>query len=258
MSGPDGPCGLVLGASGPNSVGWTLAEALRAEGAAVAVTTRPGRVDSLTTAAAAAGFAGLWGVDAGQPPTLDACLDDLSRRWGRLDFLVHTWMHVPEGVLAKPLTAVTRGDFDAAMGPGVFGLIDAVARALPLLEASERARVLTFSSACRANMTPNYHVAGMAKAALSGAVLYLAQELGPKGIACNALSFSFLATGGAERVVGEQAAQATVAHLAKKAPLRGGTSMQAVARAGVWLACHVEGMTAEIVELDGGFSRRYF
>lgn len=255
---PPGRCGLVLGASGPNSVGWAIAEALVADGAEVAVTTRPQRTASLEAAGAAAGFAGVWGVDADDSATLESCLADLRDRWGRLDFLVHTWMHVPAGVLARPLTALQRSEFDAAMGAGVYGYIDAAARARTLLQAGDHPAVLALSSACRERMTPRYHIAGIAKAALSGAVLYLAQELGRDGIACNALSFSFLPTDGAERVVGADAAGATVTHLARKSPLKGGVTMPAVARAAVWLCSHAEGMTAETLELDGGFSRRYF
>lgn len=252
------PTALVLGVSGTDSAGWAIARALQAEGAQVAVTTRPARLAELAPLAEEAGLAGVWGVDADQPDTLAACLAELGERWGGLDALVHTWMHVPSSALAGPLSALRREDFDATMGPGVYGFIQSVGQALPLLQQRPGARVLTLSSACRGRMTPRYHAAGIAKAALAGVVVYLAQELGPLGIACNALSFGFQATGGAKRVVGEDAACATVTHLARKAPLAGGASMDDIGAAAAWLCLRARGITAETIEVDGGFSRRYF
>lgn len=259
MSAPKPRVGLVLGASGPRSVGWAIAQQLASDGAEVAITARPARCEGLRDASDEAGFAGLWGVDAAQPETLDACLAELDRRWRRLDFLVHTWMQIPAGVLSQPLRDVRREDFDLAMGAGVFGFVSAASRAQPMLARSAAPRVVTLTSACRRRMTPRYHLAGIAKAALDGALIYVAQELGEHGIACNAVSFSLIATPGAEKVVGVDAAASTSAWLAKKAPLKGGVDGEAVASTVAWLCSPMaRGITAETIEVDGGFSKRYF
>ena len=49
-------------------------------------------------------------------------------------------------------------------------------------------RVVALTSACSHRMTPNYHVAGIAKAALEATVLYLAMQLGRDGVLVNAVS----------------------------------------------------------------------
>src|SRR5690606_25197280 len=126
---------------------------------------------------------------------------------GRLDFVVHTIAHAPAGVLARPLLALEQHHFGAALDASVFSLVAAARHASPRLERSPSGRIVTLTSASARLMTPNYHLMGIAKGALDATVLYLAQELGPRRIACNAVSFSLIPTDGALRVVGAEAAE---------------------------------------------------
>ena len=106
---------------------------------------------------------------------------------------------------------------------------------------------------------PRYHVVGMAKAALESAVRYLALELGPRGILCNAVSFSLVETDAAVRAVGADAAQATRRHLAKRAMTATNTTLRDVGNTVAYFVSPLlANVTGELLTVDGGFSRSYF
>jgi enoyl-[acyl-carrier protein] reductase I len=251
--------GVVLGLSSENGMGFRCAAALAARGAEVAGTCRPARLPAVEALAARAGLAALVPADASDPASFERAFADLDRRWGRLDFLVHAIVAVPPGVLAAPLCDVSREVFDAVLGTTVHSLVTALRFAAPLLDRSDAARVVALTSEARRRMTPNHHVVGIAKAALGAAVLYLAQELGPRGILVNAVSFSLVATDGAVRAIGAEAAAQTRAHLARRAPTRAPIEPEDVAAAVAFLAGPAcRNVTGEVLAVDGGFSHLYF
>src|SRR5438128_480236 len=90
--------GLILGMSARNSVGYHCATALTALGAEVAATYRPSRRDVCGPLAEEAGCTLHFGVDVEDEDSLAAAFQTLRTAWGRLDFLVHTLVHVPAGV----------------------------------------------------------------------------------------------------------------------------------------------------------------
>jgi enoyl-[acyl-carrier protein] reductase I len=140
--------------------------------------------------------------------SIEAAFARVGSEFGRLDFLLHTLVHAPEGLLARPATSLTAREFHDAMETGVRSLLVACRYALPLLERSESPRVVALSSAGAAFAMPNYHAVGIAKAALEAAVRYLALELGPKRrVLCNTVSFFLIETDAAVRAVGAEAAR---------------------------------------------------
>lgn len=255
----EGRRGLVLGMSSQNSLGYHCAATFAALGADVAVSSRPATRELRATLAAEAGCVLQLDLDADDDESIAAAFALLEERWGRLDFLVHTLVHVPEGVLSRPLVEVSRQEFRMVMESGVHSLLAVCRHAQGLLERSESPRLVALTSPADHLMTPNYHVVGLAKAALAAAVLYLAYELGPRGILCNAVSFSVLPTTGAQRVVGAETATATHAYLAKRAPTRQALDASQVAQTIAFLASALcDNMTGEVITVDGGFSRTYF
>lgn len=256
----EGRRGIVLGVSGERSAGFALAVGLRAMGAEIAATFRPGREAEVGPRLEAAGVPQRFAVEATDEGTWRDAFDALDRAWdGRLDFVVHTMAHAPAGLLARPLVELERSDFSAVLDASVYSLITAARHAAPRLERSPAGRLVTLTSASSHLMTPNYHAMGIAKGALDAAVLYLAQELGPRRIACNAVSFSLVPTDGAVRVVGAEAAEGTRRHLAKRAPSRTPVELEHVVSAVGYLCSPLcANVTGEILQVDGGFSRTYF
>jgi enoyl-[acyl-carrier protein] reductase I len=106
---------------------------------------------------------------------------------------------------------------------------------------------------------PDYHAIGMAKAALAAAVRYLAAELGPAGVLCNAVNFSILESDAARRVIGEERTLQTRAHLSKRSMTRAPLEYADVARTVAFLCSPLcSNLTGEALTVDGGFSRSYF
>ena len=249
--------GLVLGVSSKDSVGFHTAEALRAHGAEVAVSLRPSR-HAFMAELAERGHVPVE-LDAFDPASIAGAITHVGERFGRVDFLVHTLVHVPDGALERPLTALTSNELADAMEIGVRSLLVAAQHAKPWLERSTSPRIVALLSGGADFAMPNYHVVGIVKAALSAAIRYLAAELGPLGILCNAVNFSILETDAARRVIGAERTAQTRQHLAKRAMTRAPLSYTDVTGAIAFLVSPLcSNLTGEAVQVDGGFSKGYF
>jgi enoyl-[acyl-carrier protein] reductase I len=254
-----GLSGVVAGVSSEDSLGFAAARTLVRLGARIAITSRPARAARRARLAAQAGATVDVDLEASDDASIEAAVRRSSEALGGLDFVLHTLMHVPEPILARPLTSLGRDDLHAVIDAGVHSFVALAGAAAPWLERSASPRVVTITSVSGHRMTPGYHAAGIAKAALDGAVVYLAQELGPKGICVNAVSPPFVSTEGARRVVGDAVAAATVAHQAKRSPLRRATSSDEVADViGFLVSPLARGVTGQTLVVDGGSSRLLF
>jgi len=243
--------GVVVGVGDVTSIGYACMIRLRELGAQVVGTARVARLGSDTVT-------DLVEMDIRDEASIAAAVANIERELGRLDFVVHTVMHVPDGVLRRPLLALQRDEFDAALGTSVYGLVAVLRHAVTLLERSDGPRVVTLMSACGSRMTPHYHVAGIAKGALASAMLYLAHELGERGILVNAVSPGLVATTGAVQAVGKQVAEATRAYQARKAPTRRAVEPGEIADCVAFLVSPMaRNLTGETIIVDGGFSHLY-
>lgn len=251
----DGRRGVILGVSGANSIGYAIARKARAHGATLALTCRPARVDRVAPLAAELGAA-LYPVDVDDEASLAAAFDGFGA--GGLDFVVHGLVDIPEGVLGRSMLELGRADFERVMSIVTWSLIAACRHARPHLLRSTAPRVVALTSACSHRMTPNYHVAGIAKAALESAVVYLAMQLGRDGVLVNAVSPGLLATDGAQRAIGARAAEATRGIQAKRAATGRAVEADEVASCVSFLCSPVvRNLTGETLTVDGGFSRAY-
>jgi enoyl-[acyl-carrier protein] reductase I len=248
--------GLVVGVSTENSFGHHCARALVNLGAEIIATSRRG--DRGRALAESAGCARHLALDCDDEASIDAAFAEVASVWGRLDFLVHTIMAAPSGVLKRPLVDLSKGDFERVLSAGTYSLIGLCRRALPLFARSTAPRVVTFTFAGSQQMAPNYHAAGICKAALEASVRYLAYELGPKGVLVNAISTSMIAT---DLVLGEwgaEVAEKTQALIRKRAPTRSAVGFDAVTSAAAWLVSEeLKQVTGEVLMVDGGFSKTY-
>jgi enoyl-[acyl-carrier protein] reductase I len=249
--------GLVLGVSSRDSVGFHCAEELRAHGADVAVSLRPSR-SAFMSELAERGY-GPVELDALDEGSVERAITRVGLSFGRLDFLVHTLVHVPDGALERPLTALGAREFADAMEVGVRSLLLAARFAKPWLEKSSSPRIVALLSGGADFAMPSYHIIGIVKAALAAAIRYLGAELGPSGILCNAVNFSMLETEAARRVIGVERTSQTRQHLAKRAMTCVPLSYADVTRAIAFLVSPLcSNLTGEALLVDGGFSKSYF
>jgi enoyl-[acyl-carrier protein] reductase I len=249
--------GLVLGVSSPDSVGFHTALQLQALGAEVAVSLRPAR-SSFMPRLVELGLAPVE-LDALEPGSIERAVERVGSQLGRLDFLVHTLVHVPDGALSRPLLELSARELADVMEVGVRSLVVAARAALPLLAGSDAPRIVTLLSGGADFAMPSYHAVGIAKSALAASVRYLAAELGPRGVLCNSVNFSILETTAAKRVIGDERTQQTRQHLSKRSMTQAALSYDDVTRAIAFLCSPLcSNLTGESLTVDGGFSRSYF
>jgi len=248
--------GLVIGVSGENSIGYAVARRFVELGAHAVVTCRPARQPVCAPLVERLGV---------HTVPMEANDDDSVRRavataqaiLGGLDFVVHTLVSVRPGVLTRPLLELTRRDFHDTMDSSCYSLLAVVREAAPALGASAHGRVVTLTSSAN-RVLPSYHAVAMAKSALEAQLLHLSAELGPRGILCNGVAFSLVATDGAKQSVGGDNALATTQRIAKRAFTRTTVSAEQVANTAAFFASSLcQNITGEITTVDGGFARVY-
>ena len=182
-----GKRGLIMGVANERSIAWGIAKALRDEGANLAFTyqgealgkrVRP-LAESLDSDFVAE-------ADVALEASLDALFGNLSRRWGRLDFVVHAIAYSDKEELKGKYLQTTRVNFLRTLEISCYSFTEICRRAAPLMRAGGSLLTLTYSGAER--VMPHYNVMGVAKAALEASVRYLAVDLGGEGIRVNAIS----------------------------------------------------------------------
>ena len=112
------------------------------------------------------------------------------------------------------------------------------------------ARVYAMTSAGSHRAFPNYGAVGAAKAALESHIRYLALELAPRNIKCNAIQAGITDTPALRQIPGHEAAMRLAV---KRHPYRRMTEPEDVANALVALAAPgCAWMTGQVIRVDGG------
>ncbi|CAG0911031.1 unnamed protein product, partial [Cyprideis torosa] len=183
----EGKRGLVMGVANDRSIAWGIAKACAEAGADLAFTYQGEAFGKrLEPLAASVGSDFMVDVDVTDDASLDAAFEALSKRWDRLDFLVHAIAFSDKSELQGRILNTSRANFKNSMDISCYSFIDVARRAHPLMTEGGTLLTLTYMGSNR--VTPNYNVMGVAKAALESATRYLANDLGPDGIRVNAIS----------------------------------------------------------------------
>lgn len=177
-----GRTALVTGSS--RGLGAATARRLARAGCDVVVTYRR-QEDAAREVAAAVEAAGqrAWvqRCDVGVVDDVDALLDavaDPERGPGRLDLLVAN----AAATSFRPLLEAEPRHLERTLAISVTGFLRLVQRAMPLLEASGRGRVVAVSGADTVTWIPAHGILAAAKAAMESMIAYLACEVGERGV----------------------------------------------------------------------------
>lgn len=179
--------GLIVGMANDQSLAWGCAEALRADGAELAITYQNDKarrfVEPLAQELDAPIFLPL---DVTDPAQVEALFAEIAERWGELDFLLHSIAFAPREDLHGRVVESSAEGFCMAMDVSCHSLIRLARHAEPLMR--KGGSILTMSFYGSEKVVPGYGIMGPVKAALESSVRYLADELGEQGIRVNALS----------------------------------------------------------------------
>ncbi|MGA7003083.1 MAG: enoyl-ACP reductase FabI, partial [Pseudolabrys sp.] len=183
----EGKKGLVVGIANENSIAWGCAKAFRAFGAEVAVTYVNDKAKKYVEPLARTLESPIvMPLDVNKPGQMEAVFEQITKEWGKLDFVVHSIAFSPKEALHGRVVDVSREGFAATMDVSCWTFIRMAHLAEPLMR--KGGTLFTMSYYGSQMVVKNYNIMGVAKAALECAVRYIAAELGPKGIRVHAIS----------------------------------------------------------------------
>ena len=249
--------GLIMGVANDHSIAWGIAKRLAEEGAELAFTYQPPSMDRrVKPLAASLGSDFVIPCDvsdhpgSGSPNSVDAVFDQIAKRWGSLDFLVHAIAFSDKQELDGRYVNTTRANFINTMVVSCFSFTEAAKRAALLMKDGGAMLTLTYVGSTR--VMPNYNVMGVAKAALEASVRYLAADFGAENIRVNAISAGPVRTLAASGVGN---ARVIYNYQKRTAPLRRSVSIEELGGAAVYLLSDLgSAVTGEIHFVDTGFN----
>ena len=247
----EGRNALVVGVANDQSIAYGCARAFRELGARVAITylnekARP-YVEPLAKSVDAEIFLPL---DVGVEGQLEAVFDEVKRRWGRLDMLVHSIAFAPKDDLQGGLLNCSAAGFAKAMDVSCHSFVRMAKLAAPLMTDGGTMFAMSYYGANK--VVPTYSVMGPVKAALEACCRYLAYELGPQGIRVHAISPGPLKTRAASGIA---EFDELLDKAQAKAPMQRLVSIEDVGLATAYLATDAAKLlTGQTLYIDGGYS----
>jgi len=246
-----GKRGLIMGVANDKSIAWGIAKQCAAQGATLAFTYQ-GEVLEKRVRPLAESLAAklILPCDVTNDADLDAVFGAIQEAWGGLDFLVHAIAFSDKNELKGSFVEnTTRENFLRSMDISCFSLVACAKRAAPLMPVG--GSILTMSYLGGERVVPSYNVMGVAKAALEASVRYIARDLGPKGVRCNAISAGPMRTLAMAGISGGRSLLSTGREWSL---LKEDTATEGVAGAALWLLSDLgRSTTAEVVHVDAGF-----
>ncbi len=246
-----GKRGLIMGVANDHSLAWGIAQALAPHGAELAFTYQGDAFGKrLEPLAKSVGSDFLMPCDVEDIASVDAVFSQVAKRWGQLDFVLHSIGFSDKNELKGMYANTSRENFSRTMMVSCFSFTEIAKRAAALMPNGGAMLTLTYGGSTR--VMPNYNVMGVAKAALEASVRYLAADYGPKGIRVNAISAGPMRTlAGAG--IGD--ARAMYNFQQAHAPLRRTPLLEDVGGAGLYLLSPLSGgVTGEIHFVDSGYN----
>lgn len=242
---------LVVGIANDDSIAWGCARAFRDQGAALAVTYLNQKAEPyVRPLAESIGAEIVMPLDVRVPGQLEEVFAEITRRWGKLDILLHSIAFAPREDLHGRVIDCSPEGFALAMDVSVHSFLRMIRLAEPLMSAGGTCLSVSFFGASR--VVEHYNMMGPVKAALESAVRYAAAELGGKGISVHALSPGPLKTRAASGI-GHFDEMLNAA--ADRAPMHVLASIEDVGAVAAFLASReAKNITGGVHAIDGGYS----
>lgn len=243
--------GLVFGVANKRSIAWACAQACMDQGAEIAFTYQGDRlkeyIDRLTE-----GMEGtlLIPCDVTDQAQVDAAFEAVDKKFGKLDFLIHSIAYAPREALEGEFLTTTREAFQTALEVSAFSLTQLSLAAQPLMK--NGGSIVTMSYYGAEKVVMNYNVMGVAKAALESSVRYLAADLGKNNIRVNAISAGPISTLSAR---GVKNMGSLLGWVGERSPLKRNVEAREVGNTAMFLVSDLSsGITGETIYVDCGFN----
>jgi enoyl-[acyl-carrier protein] reductase I len=186
MSLLKGKKGLIMGVANDRSIAWGIAKKLSEHGAELAFTYLGDALKKRVVPLAQSLKSNCTlSCDVEKKEDIVRTFDDIKKRWGNLDFVVHAIAFSDRSELSGEYLNTSRENFLKSMLISCFSFTEIAKEASKIMEKDSSMLTLTYESS---KVIPNYNVMGVCKAALETSVKYLARDLGSKRIRVNAIS----------------------------------------------------------------------
>ena len=189
-----GKKGVIMGLANDKSMAWGIAQALKAQGAEIAITYQNEALEKrvLPLAEELGEGTTLIKCDVGDSASVEAAFKEIGDKWGKIDFLVHAIGFSDKNELKGRTIDTSLANFTNTMHISCFSFIEACKHASSIM--NDNGSIVTLTYLGSETWLPNYNIMGVAKAALESSVRYAAADLGPRGIRVNAISAGPLKT----------------------------------------------------------------
>ncbi|MBB4038831.1 enoyl-[acyl-carrier protein] reductase I [Microvirga flocculans] len=247
-----GKRGLIMGVANDHSIAWGIAKTLAEHGAELAFTYQGEALGKrVTPLAQSLGSDLVIPCDVEDLSSVDAAFEAIDKRWDSIDFVVHAIGFSDKSQLKGSYVDVTtRENFSRTMVISCFSFTEIAQRAAQRMTNGGSLLTLTYGGSTR--VMPNYNVMGVAKAALEASMRYIASDLGPRGIRCNAIS-----AGPVRTLAGAGISDARLMFTYQKAhaPLRRTVTIEDIGGSALYLLSDLSnGVTGEIHYVDSGYN----
>ena len=241
----DGKIALVTG--GSRGIGRACCEALAEQGATVVVNYARGEAAAREVAAAIAGRGGkadVVGFDVGDTKAVDASIDDVVKRHGKLDILVANAGIAIDGLLLR----LKDEDLERLWTTNVRGAIACARAASRSMMRARWGRIVFMSSVVGEIGNVGQTAYAASKAALIGAAKSIAREYASRNVTANIVAPGYIDTDMTAKMTPEQKEQ-----LLKIVPLARTGRAQEVAAACTYLVSEEAGyVTGQVLRVNGG------
>ncbi len=244
---------LIVGVLSNRSIAYGIAEAMRREGAEIALSYQNDKLrDRVEKLAAELGASIVLPCDVSSDEEIDSLFSGLAGHWDGLDCIVHSVAFAPrEALQGSYLDAVTRDNFRIAHDISSYSFAALAKAGRPLMQGRNGA-LLTLSYLGAERSIPNYNVMGVAKASLEANVRSMATSLGAEGIRVNAISAGPIETLAAKGIANFRE---MLSKGEQTAPLHRNVTIEEVGNAAAFLCSDMaSGITGEILYVDAGYN----
>ena len=193
-------------------------------------------------------------ADAGSPATMDALLNDVKARHGRLDAVVANAVVDDHAPLGK----ITEEQFDKMIGTNLKGVLFAVQSAVPLM--SSGGSIILIGSTASVAPPAGMSIYGAIKAGFHGMVRALIQNVKGTGVRINILSPGAVDTPSLRRALGKAAGadrvDGIVQSMAQRSPLGRIGEAREIGQVAVFLASDASSYVNGVdLFADGGLTQ---
>jgi enoyl-[acyl-carrier protein] reductase I len=245
-----GKKGLIMGLANENSIAWGIAKMLHAHGAEMAFSYQGDIfLKRITPLLDTIGATFMVQCDVQDDASTKAMVEELEKKFGKLDFIVHSVAFSDKNELKGRYVNTSRDNFKMTMDISCYSFTAACQQLLPLMNSGASCITLSYYGAEK--VMPHYNVMGVAKAALEASVKYLASDLGSDNIRVNAISAGPMRTLAA---AGISDFRYMLRWNEANSPLRRNTTQEDVGGTALYLLSDLaSGVTGEVIHVDSGY-----